>query len=169
MWEIEELERAMIFINAEQGWFKLRAAAVCVHTDHVLLHQIVGRDDWFMPGGQVEFGESTRTTLAREMREELGTPVTVKDLLWVVENFFQARPRAQEVTFYYRIALPPDSPLSDTAQSFTRPDADGTLLRFQWFRVEQLAPLPLFPTFLRTALGALPATTIHIVHTDPSR
>lgn len=159
----------MIFIANEHGRFKLRAAGVCVQTGHVLLHQIEGRGTWFVPGGQVEFGEDSRSTLVREMREALDTPVTVETLLWVVENFFEARPRAQELAFYYRIGLPPDSPVADITRSFTRPDADGTSLRFQWFPVDHLETLPLFPTFLRTEPRACPTTTTHVVHTDPAR
>ena len=37
-------------------------------------------------------------------------------------------------------------------------------IHFEWFPVETLEQVDLFPTFLRTGLKNLPASTVHIVH-----
>lgn len=39
------------------------------------------RDEWELPGGRLEAGEDPASSLAREITEELGTEVTVADLL----------------------------------------------------------------------------------------
>ena len=39
-------------------------------------------------GGEVEFGESAAEAAGRELREELGSDVVVRDLLGVIENRF---------------------------------------------------------------------------------
>ena len=48
----------MISFDTGLGVFRYRAAAVCIHDDHALLHKFVGNDFWGLPGGRVEFGET---------------------------------------------------------------------------------------------------------------
>ena len=56
-----------------------------------------------LPGGQIEFGERSAMTLAREMREEFGAEVEVLDLLDIVQNvfYFEGRQR-HEIVFIHR-------------------------------------------------------------------
>ena len=50
--------------------------------------RIGGRDQlvWDLPGGRVEAGETLREALFREMREECGIDVVVRDLLFLAEG-----------------------------------------------------------------------------------
>jgi len=56
-----------------------------------------------LPGGQIEFGERSAVTLAREMREEFNAEVEVLELLDVIQNvfYFEGRPR-HEIVFIHR-------------------------------------------------------------------
>lgn len=56
-----------------------------------------------LPGGQIEFGERSAVTLAREMLEEFDAEVEVLELLDVVQNvfYFEGRPR-HEIVFIHR-------------------------------------------------------------------
>ncbi len=44
------------------------------------------RGKWEIPGGTVEFGETLAQALAREMMEEYGVEITVRDLLGVFDH-----------------------------------------------------------------------------------
>lgn len=158
----------MIVIDNEHGKFSLRVAGILLRSGHVLLHQLAGTNHWSLPGGRLELLEDSRTALARELREELDVETVVGDLIWVVENFFTEAPRAHELALYYRVMLPSDSPDTAGDQPFTRTDGNDRLF-FQWFPLDGLDAIALFPTFLRAGLRDLPAGTTHLIHLDPAQ
>jgi 8-oxo-dGTP pyrophosphatase MutT (NUDIX family) len=49
--------------------------------DRVLLCRLTYKQDWDLPGGVVEVGESPRVAVAREVEEELGLTIDAGDLL----------------------------------------------------------------------------------------
>lgn len=58
------------------------------------------RDQWELPGGRLEAGESPEACLAREVREETGLEVSVDGLLDA--RFFQPAPEKQIFVVVYR-------------------------------------------------------------------
>jgi len=142
----------MISFQIADHRFQLRAAAIVVHAGHALLHRVKGDDFWALPGGRVEPGEQARDTVVREMQEELGEQVACADLLYVVENFFTfgGQPH-HEIGCYFRVHLPPGSPLRDTSQSHAGVEGSKRL-EFRWFPTGALQTLEVRPSFLREAL-----------------
>jgi ADP-ribose pyrophosphatase YjhB (NUDIX family) len=139
---------------------------VCIHDGHILLHREEKDDFWVMPGGRPLLFEASRDTLVREMEEEISTRIEILRLLWVVENFFEYfGERLHEISFYFLMSLPEDSPYRDIGVDFTGREGEITLL-FHWFPLDQIDGVRLLPTFLRTALNALPEYPVHIVHVD---
>jgi 8-oxo-dGTP pyrophosphatase MutT (NUDIX family) len=147
------------------GRFTYRAVAVLVHEEHVLLHRAERDEFWSLPGGRCELFETAATAVRRELREELGTDVTVERLLWVVENFFVLDVPHHELGLYYLVSLPPESGLLDVSATFAGQEEHVPLI-FRWFPVADLAELPLYPVFLRNALRSVPDTIQHIVVQD---
>ena len=132
--------------------FQLRAAAVVVHDRFVLLHRLAGDDFWALPGGRVEPGEDVRSTLIREMNEELTESVECDELLYVVENFFtHAGKPNHEIGLYFAARLGPRSELFDKSQSHSGTEGNSRL-EFRWFAIEQLRELDLRPSFLKESL-----------------
>jgi ADP-ribose pyrophosphatase YjhB (NUDIX family) len=143
-----------------------RVAGVFVHEDHVLLQSEASIDFWVMPGGRPRLYESSRDALVREMNEEIEAHIEVLRLFWVVENFFvHDGVHFHELSFYYEMSLPEDSPYRDVRIGFTGIEGDVALL-FRWFRIDEIERVNLRPTFLRTALGTLPDSPVHIIHVD---
>ena len=73
------------------GEYKLniRAAGVIIHNNKVLTHKDVNKDHYAIPGGRIEIGENSEETLKREMQEELGKEIEIKDYMATIENFFE--------------------------------------------------------------------------------
>ena len=64
------------------------ARGVCVVDGKVLLCLPKDRSYSYLPGGHIEFGETGREALVREMKEETGLDATAGKLLGVVESCF---------------------------------------------------------------------------------
>ena len=68
-------------------------AAIIIHNNRVFATQRgygEFKDGWEFPGGKVEEGETSRTALAREIREELDTEIAVGELFDTVEYDYPA-------------------------------------------------------------------------------
>jgi ADP-ribose pyrophosphatase YjhB (NUDIX family) len=147
--------------------FDFRASGIAIHRGHVLLVRIEQYPSWFLPGGHVEIGELADAAMIREMREETGMDVKIDRIVWVAENFFtlDGKPH-HELGFFYLVTPRPDSPQLDVSKEFYGTEENGTPLIFRWHRLEALAQLTLFPSFLGTSLPALPTSITHIVQKD---
>jgi len=74
-------------IEKRADGMRVRAAGLGIIGSAVLVvkHRKDGRSYWLLPGGGIRVGESAKTALQREIREELNISVVVGDLLFVVE------------------------------------------------------------------------------------
>lgn len=62
------------------------ARGIFTKDNKVLLAQARGYTNTFLPGGHIEFGESAKDALKREVKEELGINCTVGSFLGIVEH-----------------------------------------------------------------------------------
>ncbi|MTI71356.1 MAG: NUDIX domain-containing protein [Firmicutes bacterium] len=65
--------------------YRLTAKAIIIKDDKVLLNELDNGEYYNLPGGGVEVDETLRDTVAREVYEESGLSVFVKEMLYVYE------------------------------------------------------------------------------------
>lgn len=76
---------------------------VCLKGDEVLLirrGQPPRLNQWSLPGGRLEWGETLQVAALRELKEETGVDAELLGLLDVVDGVFPARPGG-EITRHY--------------------------------------------------------------------
>ena|SRR5215475_14593745 len=160
----------MTRFETSNGRFSCRTAAVVLYEDCVLLQGEPHVRMWTLPGGRIELLEPSEQALKREMQEELHVTIRIERLLWVIEHFFISDEDGKEIHslgFYY-LVTPLDAP-HVYHLDHTIPATDGEReIIFQWFKLDSLRTLMLYPSFLRTALQSLPLSVEHrvIIHED---
>ncbi len=139
------------------GTFNLRVAAVISRADQVLVVTVEGLDYWFLPGGRIQFGESSQVALTRELAEELGHDLPGARLALVVENIFEKESLQHEIGLYYRIAWPAALDPSDLHRGA---ETEHT---FRWVPVSELGRIDFRPAGLVPFLPDLGSTLRHVV------
>ena len=91
---------------SEEKHIETIARGVCVVDGKVLLCLPKDRSYSYLPGGHIEFGETGREALVREMKEETGLDATAGELLGVVESqFVQKGEKHCEINLIYKMGL----------------------------------------------------------------
>ncbi len=123
----------------ESAGIETVARGICIHNGNVLLCRAKGGNSSYLPGGHIEFGETGRVALVRELQEETGLASTATDFLGVVENSFvqHNKPHA-EINLVYRLTL----------TDFTV-QAQEDWIEFEWCPVTDLAQANLLPVEMR--------------------
>ena len=165
------MSRHMIAYDMPAGRFNLRAAAVVLREAHVLVGRTTTESIWYLPGGRVEWGESTRETAARELVEELGVAGRVGELAVVMENFFSYDGRRfHELAYYYPATLPGDFPFRSDGEVCHRGRDGDAELEFRWLSVapEVLRANSFRPVALGDELITFGDQFLHRVFMEPS-
>ncbi len=149
----------MISFRINSHRFHLRAAAIVLEHDHLLLHKREDDNFWALPGGRVEAGEEASRTIIREFREELNLGVTCNALCGVCKNFFDSDGEPHhELGLYFSVSLPARSEIRNTGQLHMGVEG-GRRLEFKWFSLLELPEIDFRPVTLRDSLasGTMPA------------
>ena len=126
---------------------EILARGVCIQHGQLLLCHTKDADNTYLPGGHVEFGESAKTALTREIREEMGLDSTVIDFLGVVEHTFEQNGETHcEVNLLFALnveGLKPDR----------IPKSCERHIDFLWVGVAALDASTLEPEAVRSLIG----------------
>lgn len=84
----------------------VRAVIINSDKNEILLARQKDKDYTFLPGGHIEFEETAKNALDREMVEEIGTEGKVGPLLWTIENIFNdsGNKSCHEIAYYFLYA-----------------------------------------------------------------
>lgn len=74
-----------------------------ISNDHVLVTKKKFDDYVFLPGGHVEYNEGVKTTIIRELQEEMGADVEVGKFIGVLEKSFENKDKGiyHELNFIF--------------------------------------------------------------------
>ena len=117
------------------------ARGVCVKDGKILLCLPKDRSYSYLPGGHIEFGETGREALVREMKEETGLDATAGELLGVVESSFaQKGEKHCEINLIYRMEVKSKSEVEQrTVQSLE------SWICFDWVDCAKIDSVNLLP------------------------
>jgi 8-oxo-dGTP pyrophosphatase MutT (NUDIX family) len=139
-----------VVFHVEHQAFNYRVAGIFIENGHVLIHRSKKETHWSLPGGRVKLGEDAKSSLKREIMEELALDVEVLDHLWTVENFFTYNNKnIHEVGIYFKGKTNQLLPLHD-GKEFTAEEAER--LVFKWVPLQNLSEYELNPAVVKEKL-----------------
>ncbi|KQW46869.1 NUDIX hydrolase [Nocardioides sp. Root1257] len=137
---------------------RLGAYALVRRGDDVLLTRISERGfhtgSWTLPGGGVDHGESPRSAVLRELREECGVGGTVGELVAVHDDHFSGTAPSGRYEDFHAVAMAFAVTIDDAAEPGLT-EADGTTDAVAWVPVADIesGALPVLD-LVREALGS---------------
>jgi ADP-ribose pyrophosphatase YjhB (NUDIX family) len=120
---------------------RLAAYALITRGDTVLLTRISARGHrpgaWTLPGGGVDHGESPRTALVREVREECGVECLIGELLDVHDVRFEGTAPSGRNEDYHAVHLIFAGSVDEDAELAVT-ELDGTTDAVEWVPVDEI-------------------------------
>ncbi len=133
--------------------WSFRSAGVLIRDGKLLVVRKTGGEEYTLPGGNIELGESTRESLVREYGRKTGTSVSCGRLLWIEESM-----RGEDATslnFYYMVEL------SDDAAPYLNAENADTL--YAWLPIEKIKDVKTYPEFLGSEITKLEKYPKHFI------
>lgn len=125
--------------------FESIVRAIIIVNQEVLLQRSVERDEFALPGGHIEVGETAKQSLVRELKEEAGLDIKVGKLVYVNENFFeQGDQEFHEIGLYFLADIQGEPP--------RKVESLESHIDFWFIGLDGLAQIDLYPSFLKTVL-----------------
>ena len=125
---------------------KLRVIArvLTIHQNRLLLVRNKGANFWYPPGGGWEYEEEViKECAAREVAEETGYHVDIKNLLWVQE--FRENDNVYFETFWRAELATANKQDVAGLESHIDLDGNGAVEEAKWFTEAELTDIKVFP------------------------
>ncbi len=149
-------------LRTEIGLFNHRVAAVIVHNNKLLAQKNVKTNEYYLPGGRINYGESSEEAVIREIAEELGVTITDYHTIWINECFFtDSGTRFHEVGIYYLVNL--ENTDFNHFESVFELIEDSRVNTYEWLDIDSLDSIALYPLFVKTEIKNPDKNLKHII------
>ena len=153
-----------ITFKNENHILNVRAAAIIIHNNKVLMHRSINESYHALLGGRVELGESSTDTVKREVMEELGKEVEITGYCCTIENFFNFRnSEYHEIMFVHfaEFTNEDDKKIEETIKNIEgRED-----LEYRWLDLDKIKEYEVRPEAMKKVL-ADKIFPVHVVNDD---
>lgn len=138
-------------IDIEDYKLNIRAGGLIIHNNKILAHKNINKDHYCIPGGRIELGENSETTIKREVQEELGKDIDILKYSSTIENFFYMNEKKyHELYFLYRVEFKNEE---DKKIEYTMHNIEGKdYLQYEWLDIDKIDEYNILPECLKDML-----------------
>ncbi len=146
-----------IGMKTPDGDFTLRAAALIINNNHLLVVKHNNYDCFYTIGGRINLNETSADAIIREVCEETGHRFSIDRLAFIQERFYNLKnAHHHEIVFFYLMK-------STDVQIENETCTDQQEEKLYWLSIDELQNTNLVPEFLKTALTNIPEEVVHII------
>lgn len=140
-----------IYLQQNDQWFRLRACAIIIKDNQVLMAKNDKVSYYYAVGGAVKINESIEEAVKREVLEETGLNLEIDRLLYIHQNFihFEGK-KFHEVAFYFLMKKSDLSGLKSESYSF-----EGAKEEMVFIPIDEYHQYDAYPRFFREELKQL--------------
>lgn len=140
-----------------EGNFSLRAAALIIDDDRLLLAKNDKYDCFYTVGGGIRQNETSEHAVLRECYEETGHHFEIERLVFVQERFYKVEGiKHHEVVFFYLMK----KMKLELGEGI---NTDQKNEHLHWISIKELEKINIVPAFLKTAVKKIPQGVAHII------
>jgi 8-oxo-dGTP pyrophosphatase MutT (NUDIX family) len=122
--------------------FELIVRALIIRDKKALLCKSKKRGYFFLPGGHIEFGETMRQALMRELGEELGAKIVESKFIGSIENLYtKDGEKIHEVSFIFHTDI-----------DLEKVESKEEHIEFSWLSFEEFLDVEINPPVLKDAI-----------------
>ena len=147
-----------IIFDVDGVLFSYRVGGVLIKDNKILLAK--GGDDYSLPGGHSQIGETSQETIIREFKEETGLDVEPLNVISTYENFWKWEDKdCHQLCIYYKLKM-----VDETQELVPNPDTPDT--KFIWLELEKLKSINLYPIGISDQILNNVNNNTHFIHKE---
>lgn len=159
--KIEEKKNAWIkdiLFNVDGVLFSYRVGGVLIKDNKILLTK--GEEEYSLPGGHSQIGETSSETVIREFKEETGFDVEPINVISTYENFWSwDSKKCHQLCIFYRVNLK-----DETQELISCPDTNEP--KFVWVDLEELNNIKLYPLGIAKLITNQVVNNTHYIYKE---
>ena len=147
-----------ILFDVDGVLFSYRVGGVLIKDNKILLTK--GGDDYSLPGGHSQIGETSQETIVREFKEETGLDVGPLNVISTYENFWKWGDKdCHQLCIYYKLKM-----VDETQKLVPNPDTSD--IKYVWLELEELKNINLYPIGITAQILDNITDTTHFIYKE---
>jgi ADP-ribose pyrophosphatase YjhB (NUDIX family) len=137
---------------------RVRPTGILVEDNRLLLvkQYVTDSRSWSLPGGKLEFGETINQCLIREMKEETGLDIAVKELLYITDRILTVDIHVVHMTFLTERTGPQTGQLEWLHEDISASRSHAKMREVKLVPVADLTRYGFSPTFQQLVEAGFP-------------